>query len=377
MPGVTGAWTEPTGIDLHRVFLDAFQRIVSPDLYSLNRNLMTLTLHSNPPTIVYLISRSVNDASRQVGRGLNLGWVIHDEAAKKFNRRVFDDILNCVRLPDAPYHFVDTLSTPQMNDYYTYVHSDKAAMQIHFTSYDNPYISHSVIGSMESNLSGTYAAQEIYGEWVAQSGRVWAEFSDTDWPHGNMVDQYHNPQLPYIIACDLGVHSAWLILQHHPQTDGWVIIGEYTPDAEGAATTIQRINAEYGHPLKVIAGQDLYTRGIADGQTAHFYFVQAWGYVPMVTPDKFLAAKDIQHNRLCYAICDSRQQRRLFVSRRMKSHDPDSHRGVLDMMRRDTWDESPKSGEYLPKDGHLEHMRDALLYLAVCTWPPILQKGYR
>jgi hypothetical protein len=91
----------------------------------------------------------------------------------------------------------------------------------------------------------------------------------------------------------------------------------------------------------------------------------------------WIADKQIQYNRLLYMMAAATGERRLCVSKNLISLDGDAGRGVMQLVKQDTWPEraGKARGVFLEKDGRLEHIRDALLYGAVHVSPPRMTKS--
>jgi hypothetical protein len=216
--------------------------------------------------------------------------------------------------------------------------------------------------------------REIDGEWVALEGMIWRNFKNAPRPFGNIHEHEHDLSMPYYLFFDIGsATSAWVLVQRL-HDDEWIITAEYTPKRDGSTGTVmRRICEDYGNPCRVVAGADLRTRDSAGGETSE-YFVHSviGGDVPITTIDGWIADKEIQHDSLSRLLCSNTGKRRLYVSKNLHSHDPESDRGVMQLFQQDQWPEesSIRRGEYLPKEGRLEHMRDALLYGAVGVMSP-------
>jgi hypothetical protein len=383
--GKAGLWTEPTYKLCKDVFLREWQRIVPRDCYTINRSDMVITMcEALGGGTIDIRSRNVDNPSKEMSKGPNYAWAINDEAAYKFNPDVAMDIDAAVR-DGSNYLFNDFLTTPKLNDYFDFCHQDGHRL-VKASSFDNPHLPDGWAEQMREQLGEKRFAQEIMGDWVALEGLIWDAWSDELWPNGNRINYAHNHKRPYYLFFDLGVaSSAWVIVQPlgqeyfglgrapFPHGDPlWVVTAEFMPDRDGnASRMLQKIKDEFGKPAHVCCGHDLTRRSDADGSTPEYFLAQIMGSVP-VTPigsDAFLSDKVIQQDALAYLIHNTKQQRRFAVSTKLISENK-KKRGVLEMMTQDTWDSSPKTANYLPKDGRLEHVRDALLYGAVGTMKP-------
>jgi hypothetical protein len=381
-PGLPGLVTEPTYRHLYDVFLREWESIVPKILWSLNKSLMRLELITGGT--IDLRSRSVDSSGREIAKGPNYAWAIDDEAAYGFRAKQYQDIHASIRHPDAKSRFHVTLTTPKCNDYQKLVKTPGHVM-IQATSFDNPFLPPNFASDLEKQMSKEYARQEIYGDFIAQSGRIWKDWSDERWPKGNILEYRHDPSKPWELWCDLGVMSSWLCVQRI-QAAGQPLLcvtREWQPNNEGAAQTIQRISRDMGGkiPARVIVGADVNTRSVAIGERPIYYFRQAWGdscVVQPVTGD--LADKGLQHMAASSAILNSAGHRRLVAASQLISHDHDNGRGFVDMMRTDQWGENPRLGEYMPKTKgrtdlpNTEDTRDAMLYGVIVNCPPQMSK---
>jgi hypothetical protein len=376
-PGIPGLVTEPTYRHLHDVFLREWEKIVPAALWKLNTSLMRLEL-LNGGTID-LRSRNVDNPTKEISKGPNYGWCVEDESSYKFNLRSYNDVHAAIRHPDAKRKFHVTLTTPKLNDYARLIRTPGHVV-VQATSFDNPYLPANFARDLEASMGKLYARQEIYGEFIAQQGRIWSDFSEDRWPRGNMVDLEYDRAKPWELWCDLGIMSSWLAIQKSNEGgyQRFTVVAEWQPNNEGAAQTIQRIVQNMGRPpSRVIVGADVGTRSVASAERPIYYFRQAWGdstQVQPVTGD--LADKGLQHMQASAAILTSDGKRRFCVSTRIKSHDEDNGRTILETMRTDQWGDNPRIGEYMPKTKgrsdlpNTEDTRDAFLYGVIVNFPP-------
>ena len=110
------------------------------------------------------------------------------------------------------------------------------------------------------------------------------------------------------------------------------------------------------------------------------YFVRRHlGQVPVHVVEGWIASKEIQHAQLSYGIHSSTDQRRFCVSEHLWQEEESNHRGILDVMRKDSWPDDSKRFKNIweqVKEGRYEHCRDAMMYFAVSTaWPPSFQES--
>jgi hypothetical protein len=330
-------------------------------------------------------SRNVDNPGREVSKGPNYAWAIDDEAANKFSPERYWDIDAAIRHPQATHRFHDTLSTPQMNEYYALCHL-AGHNQVNATSYDNPYLDRSFAGALADGLDPQRAQQEIYGRWVALSGRIWdCADLDNEWPRGNVHPHVYDSRMPYTLGCDLGVQSAWLVIQRVPAGLAGranelvdVVVAEYLPDDGDTQSVIRMLDAEYGLPQRVFVGADVNTRSMLDGGTASYAFRKQWGGIPVVPITGTLADKDLQYQVAKGRLLNAAGQRRCCISRALRSEPHRSPRGIRNLWLADQWASGRgiRSGELLPKDKRtsgkaaLEDVRDAWMYAMVGMHPP-------
>lgn len=387
MPGMPGLWTEPTYRLCHDVFFREWCKIVPRELWRWVASDQKIVLANGSEIDVR--SRNVDNPAKEISKGPNYAWAIDDEAANKFDPDRYWDIDAAIRHPDAFHRFHDTLSTPQMNGYYHLCTSHKHPC-INATSYDNPYLDETFAASLAEQLDPQRARQELYGEWVALSGRIWdTAVLDKQWPHGNIHPHTYDPNRPFFIGCDLGVQSAWLIMQrvpawdqrHRTIADGLldVVVAEYLPDDGDTQSTIRRIEADYGKPERVFVGADLNTRSIVDGSTSAYAFRQVWGgSVPVLPITGGLADKELQYQVAKARLLNALGERRFCISAGLRQYPERSPRGIRTMLTADQWPTGRdiRVGEALPKDKRtagkaaLEDVRDAWLYAMIGLHPP-------
>tara|TARA_R100000049_G_C1955828_1_gene110381 strand:- start:1657 stop:3027 length:1371 start_codon:yes stop_codon:yes gene_type:complete len=388
-PGCAHLWTEPTYQLCTDTFLREFKSHIPEELYIVNHSNMVVRFYNG--STIDVRSRFVDRPSRDMGRGPNYAGAVIDEAALGFTRDRYTDIDAAIRDPHANLLWNLCATTPRLNEYQEIVESDGHVM-VHATSYDNPYLPETYASDLEGSMSTARSEQEVYGRFISLSGRIWDTWSKDPWPNGNILEgASHNHDEPYYLFGDLGsARSSWLIVQkripRHPSGHGlvpgyvrgdalWVATAEYTPDRDGSTDRIcRRIAQDYGKPCRVVIGADINTRSVASGDKPMFYVRRHFGQSIPVTPidGTFISDKEIQQGQLSYLIHDTRQRRRFVMAENMISHDPESRRGLKEVMDQDTWPDNVthKRGEFLPKEGRLEHHRDAMLYGAVGVMAP-------
>jgi len=391
--GTVGLVTAPTTQMLRDVFLETWNEIVPDTLfrYVKTENIIHMV---NGSKILLRSRHSDNPArGRDLARGLNLNWVIDDEAALGFNKEQYLNTDACIRRP-GDYRFHVTTTTPRLgNDYYDFCMSEGQVLLDGFSTMENPYLPEEFGEELAKHMSARQAERELYGKWTALEGMIWPDWSaKTEWPDGNVHWHQHDYSAPYYLFFDPGVaSSAWIIAQQLEAVDRysrpvwgyedyvWIATAEYTPKVDGSATRVlNRIAEEYGVPARIVAGADIDTRSSTDANTIKFYIRQIFGgAVPITSITGKKANKRIQYDRLSYLIHNTANERRICISESFKSHDAASKRGIKELMEQDAWPEDVdrKRHEFLPKDKKLEHIRDALLYGAVFIDPPRFVKA--
>lgn len=390
--GIRGALSCASYKDIIRIFLPTWRSVVPAQLQGkLNRQDMTLTLPSDPVTTIDLISREAYQHNRGKNKGANYGYHIADELAKDLSSQSWRDIFGSVRV--GRFKFCDSASTPKLGWYQSFVESDNSTL-VSWSSRQNPYLSAAFVDSFARQLSPEEARREIDAQFVALSGRIWRNYSELDWPQGNRHYARFDRSKPFIVGMDIGSSTAAaVIIQRITPTDRtgqiagnrplYCIVGEYAPNGQATDQIMTRISVDYGRPDAIYIGADVNTRSSTDLTTSHYIIRQHFGgnvVINAITGE--LAIKRLQESVLNAQILNAAGQRSLVISRNLNRHDT-TNRGVLEVMNQDNWgDESEmkrigRGADYLPKEGRLEHMRDALLYAMVGLEPPKMHFDYR
>jgi hypothetical protein len=239
---------------------------------------------------------------------------------------------------------------------------------------------------MRDRLSERDAKQELDAGWVLNEGRVW-NFEEEMWPKGNLINSRYSDSKPWILGVDLGgADSAWGLyqLEHHKNPDTGqreqllVAKAEWTPHSTPPWDIILEIK-EYTSgnkvskiPSAVKVGADYKTPGTT-GHTAEHMLDQA-GWASRVEVIKgWHGAKDVQHRQAAYLIKASNGARQFCVSTQLDSFYTGKTRGLLDMLRHDTFPD-PGTPEYFRKEKskgiYHEDSRDQFLYTCIGVYPP-------
>lgn len=385
-PGLAHLWSAPTADDCTTNFLVKWQRYIPQEMYDLKRGDRVIYVY-NPtgtPTPIFYRGRDISNQGKE-RRGQDWAAILVDEPRQDPTDKEWRAMLPSLRDPDANHLMLCTASTPRMNWYYDVVMDGVnagRAVEIRGTSWDNPFNSRGAIDESMAHCDDLWARQEHYGEWVSLSNLAWDNANlNNNWPEGNMHPHGWDPSLEYILACDLGVRSGWLLIQtvpghsaliNSPVVD--VVVAQYTPNHGNSQAVARDIHAAYGEPKKIIVGNDVNTRSITDGGTSSLMFRNMGWSCPIVPVSGKIAAKDTQFYALRACLKNALGHRTLCISRKLITYEP-NHRGIEEVLRRDSWpDGVVRSGQFLPKDKQsggvgLEDIRDAMMYWAVVQHP--------
>lgn len=385
-PGLPHFWTEPTYDDCLKTFLRAWQDMVPASLYKLKLKPMTITTVTG--SIIDVVSRESYNSSKEPGRGPNYAAGFFDELAKDPTNKGWVHMIPSIRHPAANQLLAGSTSTPRLGWYRDVVCNGDGA-EIYGDSYQNQYIDRVAIDIIKAQYSGKMADQEIYAKWVAMSDLIWEEANlDEYWPNGNLYSHEFDPSLGFVLAMDIGVQGAALIVQSVPIYDdiGWytgqtvdVAVAEYTHKNADVEAICREVDAMYGEPVKVVVGADINTRSVSNGQTGAMVMQRTIGWnCPIQPVIGVYADKKTQKANASSLLLNGAGHRQFCVSDKLKSHYRTSPEcGIRTVLTQDTWAEKPRAGEYMPKDkserggAALEDMRDAWLYWAIATHPPM------
>jgi hypothetical protein len=380
MPGAPLFWSEPRDNDIDRIFLPMLEKLVPRDHWEYSGKPRQVRFSSG--TKLDLISRNVDNPRKKVGIGSTYAGGWNDEPAEKFTIGRWNDLKNSIRLDNAPYLFFDSLGTPVMNGYYELCMRPGHTV-IHASSYDNPFISKDAIDSMVADMSETFIAQEIHGQWIRHEGRVWSSFSEEDYPAGNMHEATWDELRPWHLGMDMGQGLGhWQIWQYHgmnyPDDERRVavVVAEGMQRQQGIHSVLSLIKDKYAInkiPATVAVGADVNTLGSTGPAPVKLVRDLGW---PCQWPTGDLADKSTQGQAMDRLILDTTGARRFAISKDIQRHGPKGTWGILNCMRVDTYPD-PGSRQWFVKDkavarfSNCEDPRDSMLYLAVIKHPPI------
>jgi hypothetical protein len=399
-PNAATLWTSRTTGEIESVFIPELRKLV-PEKYfhyhkdNTNKRIKWITGHTT-----HLRSRNVDNPGRRVTLGMTVCGLYIDEAATQYDHDKITDIINTVRGKHFPFLFVVAISTPLPNafrNFYNAVncHTTKS------TSYDNPHLSKKNVESMESQLDELTARQEIYGEDVITTGRMWDTFEERAWPEGNVLEGYQfDHSKPFFLGVDLGgSQSAIQLYQYtdprHPITGNLVyksgvrlcvMVAEWLPNRTGIEVVIDDIVQRYCNgnhlerkPALTSIGHDVNASTVTGASGAEVFQKLGWKYD---FPRGASSRKAVQRQVARGLILNTQNERRFVIAaekdsngiyQTIKHMGKNQTRGLLDVMRLDTY---PDDDNVFNKDkkklktGALEDARDSWLYHLVNNHPP-------
>jgi hypothetical protein len=386
VPGTKILFLEPDWDRVDSVFIEKWIEHVPPSMYDLNigRHLITWRKNGNTLRARPRILTGSKDRAKDKRRGPEYTDVFCDETAIGFDYETYTNTLARVRAPGTCKTYI-TATTPKIGPYGDFL-SRGGNIVFHARTRDNQYLMKrepTYEADLRADMLPDQARRELDGELISLEGRIWKQWSNDQWPNGNIHKHEHEYERPYMLTFDPGVaSSAWLGIQQVPPYDEhgrllwdydpvWVVTFELQPKNDGSIDSMTaEIDLKYGRPASVVVGHDINKRSDGSGKKGSFFVVKRWGSVPVIPVSGLIGMdKDVQHNQLSYGIFDTGKRRRFCVSKNLISHYPDTRRGIIEVMQQDTWAE--KGPHKMPKDGRLEHTRDAAMYAAVMKmFPP-------
>jgi hypothetical protein len=391
-PGGWGMFTEPTWGKFDEAFWPIWEEMVPPELYTYHGQKRLITWANGSKML--LRSRNVDNARKTITilAGANLSWIIDDEMGDRCRYETYTQEEARLRVAtpgDKDYRFHSTLSTPTLGAYQRIVETD-GHIRINSTSADNP---HNVEGWAEefaSQLSPNYKALWHDGLFVPLSGHVWPDWSDEEWPKGNIHWHEHDHNKPYYLFFDLGgATGAYLVVQALDARDisgnllyrepVYVVTAEYMPLRTGAVEAIfPMIKEDFGRPIQIAVGHDVGSRGSMIEDTPMTFINNHFGAVPTTVVTHATASKEVQHSMLTRGIYNSNGQRRFCVSKGLRSYPGDTRRGIMTMLKQDHFpdgENTTRVWQTAMKEGVLEHVRDAALYGGCVMFPRTFGHG--
>ena len=404
-PGQQIAVTYPRFEDAKFAGAEKIHEIFPEGSYDWNKGELTATLKYSDAKI-RLHSRNTAQSTKSTkGRSSTNALVIHDEAAvdrdavtcHNFNATVRgkDPIgaiyittpkvgwlkkeVDLFGLGDCTHgwHFGSRLT----RDEKTGRQKRMNAAALYARTIDNPYGGEDLHLSMLAELDERMAAQELDGQWVVLSGRLWDNWVNRPWPTGNIHHHAYDPSKPWFLSADFGAaKSSWIAWQRvrDGQDVVHVAVAEWQIDNAGVKECLSQIHSDIGRaPGAAYVGHDLNTRAVVSTEYTPAYFMtQQWGHLPMHPLDDLGMDKRVRYERMRALTCAADRRRRLAISAKLHTYDP-SGRGIRQVIEQDAWPEKDKTSDYMPKDGILEHCRDALHHYVVAVEPPRFYRDRR
>jgi len=393
--GVTGFWTEPRAGDFERTFLPSLRKHIPGEgtLWKLVNRRGASWLEWCTGSRTDLLSLNVDNPKKALNRGPSYGYGFIDEAALGFKLERFNDLMAAVRgslVEGQGPKFIDCLTTPQANGY-RLLYADHPDRVIRYSSYDNPYLDKADLDSIAEHMSPEYIQQELYGQDVMLSGRIWKHFKEELFPKGNLIDIAWDPYKPWWLSCDLGSSQGSYQIIQQTRIEGTlidVVVGEILANDMIFSSVLSLVDREYaqqreevtghnGRPVKVFIGHDVNTKG--NDSPAASLALKQWGWQYWY-PKGLHASKEIQLQVATGRIYNSVQGRLFCVSTKLRRHEHLSggkpkQRGILEMFRTDTFPDA-KTGLIFNKDkkilgkAAIEDDRDCFLYGQIGLHPP-------
>lgn len=387
-PEQRGLFLEPDVASVNDIFLAEWDKIVPSDLYKLNEGKRRITWVPTGALMYYGPRVVTGSVSYQADkwRGRNLTFVIDDETAIKFVMELYQNLMGRIRVK-SPYRLYYTSSTPKVGPYGRFLRS-KGHKLFKGATWDNPYIDKETIQGLKDSMSDQQARRELGGELIALEGRLWPEADiHTAWPEGNRHDKWtkFRSNEPWWLFCDLGgATGAYVVVQQTTSyyrnrelfpDSVWVAVADLCPhDDASASRAFQRLRAEFGTPVGVVAGADINTRSSGDGRTIAYFVEQVWPGASIYACSERHYDKQMQYDKLTFLIKSVVGNRRFTVAKNFVSLDKNSKRGVREMLEEDAMPEISRRrpSDVLPKNKEIvvQHVRDAMLMGAVKIMSP-------
>lgn len=415
--GGVGYLTEQTNTQVEDILLPFYREFLNPDLYEIRGGQGARDVHwRETGAITRLRSRQATSRHRDppfrgpnAPRGIGHDEIAIDEDPASETR---DPILISMAMlrgggerlahPCKPLRYC---TTPKKNFFYDYMHGlgiaennkvvqrSKDGLAIAFYSRTQD-VDPALYSRLLQRYSAEFAAQELDAQWIEAHGRIWTTFNfdglDNElplWPSSNIHRAVgFNPTLPYVLGVDLGATaSAWNLAQPYDAIDqlgrrvhhGTVLVtvAEWTPARVSPVMILDEIRRYAGGaaPAEIWIGHDYKTPGGAESTTPHMAFQQiGWGGAIRTHVGRHTFSKDAQGMAAQAAICNAVGERRYAVSHKIERYHEDG-RGVLEMLRADTWPERGtdvfEKSKSMGKKNY-EDSRDAMLYLLAGIFPP-------
>jgi hypothetical protein len=402
-PGIIIMLTEQTNKDIADILEPCWARMV-PDQFFISKGHegKTVKTFHNGSQVWFRSRQSKRVNDTPPFHGPTVGWIGHDELT--LDRR--EDVLTISRLmvrqEGALFLGADVTATPRSSWVKQFMVSKGIARPIsdetemvqisdsgNHAAYYSPTALNIYNRGLHNRLAEDMSDQDVrsmlLGEWVDKEGKCW-KFVEELFPAGNLIDIPYDPTVPYILGVDLGsANSAWGLYQRHDLPVGnrkrgcLVLKAEWTPHDVPSWEILRQVQEytstnRYPIPQAIKIGHD-YKSGGSTGVTADHIFsnVLHWNNRVEIISG-WTGNKDIQDYQASYAICNSIGDRRFLISTQLESFYPGPTRGLMDVMRHDTYPDPGQGTDYFRKEKSKgifhEDSRDGWLYVMVSVFPP-------
>ena len=216
----------------------------------------------------------------------------------------------------------------------------------------NTFLTKEYIDMVTSGYSGDYARQELGGEFVAFSGRVFPFSEDA-----HLVPVSFDPALPYWHSVDFGRRRpAWLVIQPHGEGD--VVVDAYLREdvlTEEMGATMKR---KYPDPVYITCDP------AGDASNSHAYESDVGVLKKLFRrPVKFTHDPRLRAIESSVAMVASRvAQGKIAVSKDLAKRRPGEYVSVWGALTGYAYPEGSPSDSRPVKDGLTDHVCDALRY---------------
>jgi hypothetical protein len=402
-PGIIIILTEQTSADIADILEPCWASMVPSEFYiSKGSEGKTTKLFHNGSQVWFRSRHAKNHSSPAKFQGPTVGWIGHDELSLDSRSDVLTVSRLMLRQKGALFLGVDITATPRSSPLKQFMVANGIANPVkteaemiqrslsgNHAAYYSPTAMNIYNRGLHNRLAEDMTSEEVramlMGEWVDKEGKCW-KFVEELFPAGNMVNLPYDENIPYILGVDLGsANSAWGLYQRHDLPMGnrkigcLVLKAEWTPHDVPSWEILRQVQDytkgnRYPIPQAIKIGHDFKSGG-STGVTADHIFsnILHWNSRVEIISG-WMGNKDIQDYQASRAICNSVGERQFLISTQLESHYPGPTRGLMDVMRHDTYPEPGKGRDYFRKEKGTgifhEDSRDQWLYTMVSVFPP-------
>lgn len=194
--GSRGMIVAPTYRMLTDSTLETFRKIAGPVVQDYNKSDMTMKLINGAE----ILWRSADNPDSL--RGPNLGWFWGDEFAMLPTDETWDILIGRLRL--LPSRGWVTTSPRGFNWLYHTFHNREGYSLINCSSRSNSFLPDGFVASLEAKYGGSWAAQEIEGEFAEWTDSPCYTFRREVNTEKGLAERY-DPVRPLILCCDFNV----------------------------------------------------------------------------------------------------------------------------------------------------------------------------